>query len=439
QSNAQENTGTVSGRVVDLDGHPVPKLPIYIAPLGIGGGFTQSVYFPNEYSLLHQTQTDGAGRFTISGIPPGSFYFGALPYKIDKLLPQDFEKVLNDFIHVWNTPGYTSEYIDALVNNNFGLAASDYEPDIQIQSLRVQGINFYTPRGSEDIPFGIDSGTHIQNVEVIIKPRMRVQGRVLFNDGTPLANVRVNIRADFRHEGGSGGSRDRPWTDDEGYFVTYLKERFDAPFYTYTISVEYQGLEATAEPIQLAPGDRLDNLTFIFDSSPIAPKPLPPKTKQETKDNAPSTKPENPQKPVSNEAWIVNPASGQAYKRVLCETREEAITQATKEKAHLVTINDEKEQKWLEAVFGHELYWIGLSKTEKNEKWQWQNGEPVTYQNWLPDDYFSETWNADERNFAVTTFEDGKWYAVNPKSVIVYMTEMAIIEKADLKINISKK
>lgn len=403
QPNAQENTGTVSGRVVDLNGHPVAKLPIYIAPLGIGGGFTESVYLPNEYSLLHQTQTDGVGRFTISGISPGSFYFGALPYNIDKRLPHDFEKDLDEFLHVWNTPGYTSEYIDALVYNNFGLAASDYEPDIQIQSLRVQGINFYAPRGTEEIPFGIDSGTHIQNVEVIIKPRMRVQGRVLFNDGIPLANARLKVSVKYRHEGGSGGTGNRPWTDAEGYFVTYLEEFYETPFSTYTISVEYQSLETTAEPIQLAPGNRVDNLTFTFDSPPIPPKPLPPKTKQETKDNAPSTKPENPQKPVSNEVWIVNPANGHAYKRVLCETREEAITQATEEKAHLVTINDENEQKWLEAVFGHELYWIGLSKTEKNEKWQWQNGDRITYENWLSNDYFSESYNDNERDYCLVT------------------------------------
>ncbi|MCY4404492.1 MAG: lectin-like protein [Candidatus Poribacteria bacterium] len=439
QSNAQEKTGTVSGRVVDIDGHPVPKLPIYIAPLGIGGGFTDTVYFPNQYSLLHQTQTDGVGRFTISGIPTGSFYFGVLPYNINKQLPHDFEKDLEHFLHVWNSPGYTSEYIDALIYNNFGLAASDYEPDVKIQSLRVQGINFYTTPGTEEIAFGIDTGTHIENVEVIIKPRMRVQGRVLFNDGTPLANARLKIRADYRSESSSGGTRARPWTDEEGYFVTYLNENYGAPIYTYTISVEYQDLEETAEPIQLAPGDRLDNLTFTLDSPPIAPKPIPPITKPENNELEPSTKPKSSKKPVSNEVWIVNPANRHAYKRILCETVDDAIVQATDEKAHLVTINDEKEQKWLGAVFGHELYWIGLSDTKKEGEWQWQNGEPVKYQNWLPDDYFSETWDADERDNVVITFEDGKWYAVSQNSVIVKMTKMAIIEKADLKINLPEK
>jgi len=432
QSNAQEKTGTVSGRVVDIDGHPVPKLPIYIAPLGIGGGFTDTVYFPDQYSLLHQTQTDGVGRFTISGIPTGSFYFGVLPYNIDKQLPHDFEKVLENFLHMWN-----SARIDAHIHNNFGLEASDFEPDVKIQSLRVQGINFIATPGSEEIPFGIDTGTHIENVEVIIKPRMRVQGRVLFNDGTPLANARLKIRADYRSESRSRGTRARPWTDEEGYFVTYLKELNEVA--SYTISAEYQGLETKADPVQLDPGNRLDGLKFIFDSEPIPPKPLPPKTEPENNELEPSTKPKSSKKPVSNEVWIVNPANRHAYKRILCETVDDAIVQATDEKAHLVTINDEKEQKWLGAVFGHELYWIGLSDTKKEGEWQWQNGEPVKYQNWLPDDYFSETWDADERDNVVITFEDGKWYAVSQNSVIVKMTKMAIIEKADLKINLPEK
>lgn len=54
-------------------------------------------------------------------------------------------------------------------------------------------------------------------------------------------------------------------------------------------------------------------------------------------------------------------------------------------------------------------------------------------------DYFSESWGVKERDYAVTTFADGKWYAVSPKSVIVQMTEMAIIEKVDVKIKQSSK
>ena len=127
--------------------------------------------------------------------------------------------------------------------------------------------------------------------------------------------------------------------------------------------MEYQALETTAEPVLLEPGDRLDGLTFTFDSEPIAAKPPPHKMGF----NPPATPPAP--KPISIPAfetvWIVNPTNGHAYKRIPCESREDAVAQATEEKAHLVTINDAAEQAWLTAVFGHEFYWIGLSDREK--------------------------------------------------------------------------
>lgn len=428
---AQENTGTVSGRVVDIDEHPVPKLAIFIAPLEIAGGWTSTVFLPDDYSLLHRAQTDGSGQFSITGIPQGSFYFGVLPYNIDKRLPHDFEKTL-EYTQSKDFAELNGDYIDAFISNNFGMQKSDFKPDVDILSLSVKGITFYPLGDSDEIGFGIEPGTHIEDVEVIVKPRMRVRGHVLFKDGTPLANARLKMRVKFRREDGSGSSGGSPWIDAEGYFVMYLRERNKAA--SYTFSVEYQGLEATAEPVWLEPGDRLDGLKLIFDSDPIPPKPLPLKTKKEIEKFESSSTPKATQKPESNEVWIVNPTNGHAYKRVHCKTRDDAIAQAIKEKAHLVTINDAAEQKWLAAVFGNEFYWIGLSDAKKEGQWQWHNGEPLTYKNWLSNDYFSESFDANERDYAVITFINGKWYAVSPKSVIVQMTEMAIIEKADVKI-----
>ena len=107
----------------------------------------------------------------------------------------------------------------------------------------------------------------------------------------------------------------------------------------------------------------------------------------------PTTLPKPSPIPVAafDAVWIVNPVNGHAYKRIPCESRDAAVTQATEEKAHLVTINDAEEQTWLSAVFGDEFYWIGLSDAEKEGQWQWDNGEPLTYQNWLPEDFFPRT------------------------------------------------
>ncbi len=422
----QESTGTVTGRFVDINGQPVHKLPLFIAPLEIiNNSWGSTVNLPDDFFLLRRAQTDEEGRFSITGIPKGSFYFGTLPYNIDERLPPDYEKKLEEFLSLDDAMLHP-DYIDVFIANNFGFGYDDFEPDVEIQSLNVKGITFYPAGVAGEVIFGIEPGSHIKDVVVTVQPRMRVQGRVVFKDGTPLSNALLEMQG--RRTSGT------PRTDSNGSFVYYLDEESDTRVYTF--SVKYQGLVAITKPIRLEPGERLAGLQFTFNSKPIAPKPLPPKTEVKPAKTNPKETQET-QQPESNEVWIVNPANRHAYKRVRCKTRDDAIAQAIKEKAHLVTINDAKEQEWLSAVFGYEFYWIGLSKDENETGWQWQNGEAITYKNWLSNDYFSETWDANERKHVVTTFVDGKWYAVSPKSVIVKMTEFAIIEKGDIKIKTS--
>lgn len=438
---AQEDTGTVTGRVVDLDGNPVVGLPIFIAPLYVDGtGYMRTVVLPYQHAQLRRARTDREGRFSIMDVPSGPVYIGALPDDIDKRLPEDFEKIVDEFTSGRDWGETTVDEIEAFDSSNFGMASEDFEPDVEILFIRVQGLTLYPRTDSAEIAFGLKSGAHLKDVEVIVQPRMRVRGRVLFKDGTPLANTRVGLYARSRTVDGSGssGSGGNLWTDTEGYFVYYIDEKDDPAFYTF--SVEYQDLAVEAEPIRLDPGARFDGLTLTFDSEPIPPKQLPQKI--ETDELEPlSPAWEVPSVPaVSHDVWVVNPENGHAYKRIHCETRDDAIAQATEEKAHLVTINDAAEQAWLEAVFGHKFYWIGLSRipttgvlSKRAKKWwQWDNGDPITYANWLPSEFFSEVLDANERDYAVMTLSDGKWYAVSPDSVIWDMTEMAILEKADV-------
>ena len=73
--------------------------------------------------------------------------------------------------------------------------------------------------------------------------------------------------------------------------------------------------------------------------------------------------------------------------------------------------------------------WASSNATQ----WRWESGEPITYANWLPDYIFGESLDISERVYAVMmTFNDGKWYAVGPDSLVWRMTEMAILEKADM-------
>ncbi len=424
---AEKETATFSGSVVYTDGNPVAGLPVFIAPAEIEGEWIDTLFFPDEYSKLRRADTDANGQFSITNIPQGSVYFGVLPYNIDKRLPNDFEEIVDNWVsRDWRK--ITQADLDAFVAKGFGMIHSDFEPDVEILSLRVQGTTFYSKYDFDPIVFGVEPGAHIKNAQITVQSRMRIRARVVFRNGTPLTNAHLRLRyragnADGRGHRQAGGDI---WTDTDGYFVYYLDEKDDTAHYTF--SIEYQELSAEAAPVQLEPGDRLDGLMFTFDSEPIPPKAASRKAETDTPD--PLSTPAPSSKSISHEPWIVNPTNGHAYKRVSCESREDAVAQATAEKAHLVTINDAKEQAWLTAVFGQECHWIGLSNVGK--KWQWNNGEPVIYENWLPDDFFSESFDAIERAHAIMTFTDGKWYAVAPKSVLLRMTEMAILEKADV-------
>ena len=420
---AEEETGTFSGRVVDVEGNPVPKLPVMIGPaMAIGPGI-RSAFFPMQYPTVRRTLTDANGRFSITGIAPGLSYFGALPYDIEARLPEDVAKAMEE------------EDIAALHASGIMEMADDFEPDVEVLSLRIRGITFYSRTDHEQIGFSVRSGTHIENVEVTVQPRMRIRGRIVFKDGTPLADARVHLRFRSRTVDGTGSGEagGKPRTDAAGYFVHYLDEKDDAAFYTF--SVKYQDISAEAGPIRLDPGERLDGLTLTFDSEPIAPQPSPHEIAFDPSTGPP---PRRRSIPGSEEVWIVNPANLHAYKRIYCETRDHAVEQAKAANAHLVTINDAAEQTWLAEVFGHKLYWIGLSRVlpasaaADATQWRWESGEPITYANWLPDYIFAESLDVSGRVYAVMTFTDGQWYAVGPDSLLWRMTEMAILEKADV-------
>ena len=418
---AQEETGTFSGRVVDVEGNPIAELPVMIGPTRVTGHGLIGAFAPMSYPNTRRARTDADGRFTITDITPRMSYFSALPQNVDVLFPNDLEAKIAKAIA-------EKDFATIHASGVTEMETEDFEPDFEVLSLDIGGITFYPRDDFSQIGFSFEPGSHIKNVKVIVQPRMQIRGRVLFKDGTPLRNARLRLGFSYTHGNGHGSSGGSPRTDADGYFLFCLDEKDDTANYTFL--VEYQALEATAGPVLLKPGDRLDGLTFTFDSEPIAPKPPPHKMGFKPPTKLPPPKPIAI--PAFDTVWIVNPANGHAYKRIPCESRDAAVAQATKEKAHLVAINDVAEQAWLTAVFGHEFYWIGLSDAEKEGQWQWDNGEPVTYENWLPDDFFSESTDADEKDYVITTFTDGKWYAVSPNSLLLRMTAMAILEKADM-------
>ena len=420
---AQGETGTFAGRVVDVAGNPVADLPIFVWHFEVEDelDWFASAFFPADYPLLRRARTDADGRFSIVGIPPGPAYCGALPFDIEARLPSHVKEMSAEEIDAFFLNALESGSLESLVSSSFGMEQADFEPDVEVLSLRIHGISFYPRNDYEEILFGIRPGMQVENAIVTVQPRMRLRGQILLKDGAPLSNARVglNVRSRQADGRGTGGSSSAPWTDAEGYFVHYLNEKDNDAF--YTVVAVYKGLEAETEPVLLKPGERYDGLVLRFDSEPSSSEP---ETQVKTE---PAAAPKPKPKLGSNEVWIVNPANSRAYKRILCETRDEALTLAAAEDAQLVSINDADEQQWVSAVFGGDFYWIGLSRTATG--WQWSDGTPVTYENWLPTDFFSEQSDASEHNAALMTIEDGKWYRVNAASVITRLTRMAIIEK----------
>lgn len=359
---AQEATSTLSGRVVDVQGNPVVGFKLAVEPFEGIYGEKQREDIPSL-----ESQTDGAGRFSIPNIVPVSVQL----------------------------VGYTSGYA--------------------LQSIRIGVMTVYQ---HESPPFGgiafdIKPGTHIKDIEVKVKPRMRIRMQIVSADGKPLADARVGLKIRDRYLNGEGhgGTSCATRTDDGGYLVQYV----DTPA-LYTITVNYQGISATAEPFSLQEGERKDDLIFTFETESISTHSSSGRVEASA---ASSTSPS-----AGAGVWVVNPTNGHAYKSISCKSWDDANSQAVAEDAHLVAINDEAEQKWLLEIFGWQPYWIGLTDFAKEGEWSWTSGEPVTYTNWAPHEPM-DTDSGDEDY--VVMFEE--WSDVGTKSMDWEFTRMAIIER----------
>ena len=383
---AQDTTCTLSGRVVDVQGNPIASISIVIEPFAIVDGRMESAFLlkefmPEAYVPLIKSQTDEAGRFSVTGVKPGPIQFVVQPahLPVDGMLSPDLY---------------------------------DLAPDAEVLSIEIGAITFYPSEPGQPpfggITFAIEPGVHLENVEVTVKPRMRIRGQIVFADGTPLANAEIglNVRQRDFDGTGSGSSSGGRQTDDAGYFVKYV----DEPGF-YTVVVEFQGLSATSEQLTLEAEQRYDNLVLTFNSEPILIEPTPKWVE-----------------PDHTGQWVLNPANNHSYKRVHCESWDDAQAKAVAEGAHLVSINDAAEQQWLVSIFGTAPCWIGLTDLVKEGGWGWTNGEPLTYINWA----FRKLIDADrgEEDYVFMGLSpDGRWHKVGPQSPEWHMPRMTILEK----------
>ena len=408
---ADEELSGLSGKVVDLEGNAVAGFVFGIQPVQLHDGFLQAEH--DFLQSLFKGQTDSMGAFTVSDIQPELVQLIALP------------DIPLDTFEMFDPERFPPEGEIPLELMRLG----SREPDKRIFSIQVGKVTFFNmgePGFSEGITFALKPGVTIENVKVTVKPRLRIRGRVVYADGTPLANAEADLTMEQNHEfrPNHGGTLSTNFfTDADGYFIQYP----DEPGF-YTLSVEYNDLSAGAGPFLLKDGVQPEEIVLTLEgkADPIEPPtdsiPVPGDIEFR----------ELPALPPAKSVWIINPTNGHAYKKIRCEDWRDAQRKAVEEGAHLVSINDEAEQHWLEVIFTHKPFWIGLTDVEKEGEWQWDSGEPVTYTNWTTQPIFPDRLPDTEKDYVVATFRQGAWQSAGPESPLWRMARQAIIEKDGL-------
>ena len=330
------------------------------------------------------------------------------------------------------------------------------EPDKRIISIQVGKVTFFShtemrgPAFFSGLTFALKPGVMLKNVKITVKQRLRIQARIVYADGAPVANARGNLRMRYGREDSprSGGTHGTNFfTDADGNFTQYR----DEPGF-YTLSINYNGLSGGAAPFLLKDGVAPENLVITLDGNPPdverpmdrrigADAPIEQGKATAGAGNVVVEEVEIPAKVAARavlppqlpkppkSVWVINPTNGHAYKKIRCQDWHDAQRQAVEEGAHLVSINDEAEQHWLQVIFRSHSSWIGLTDVEKEGEWKWDSGEPVTYTNWTTQPVFPDGQPETEKDYVVFTFRNGEWQSVGPKSHFWRSTREAIIEK----------
>jgi hypothetical protein len=406
--NTQDNSATFSGKLIDVEGKPIAGHIVTLYPVQMSDSGSV-IYQPimtiaaSPGFLTARTNKEGVFTFT-EDIDPGMIRLGLIPSKtLDKIRKPNMK-----------------EY--------------DLKSEYDLVSVKIGAMTFYADdHGPGTTTFSLQTDRKIQNVVVVARPEMWIEGKIVFADRKPLSNAPVLLKVESRKQDKTGGLSygDRIHnTDSKGNFLYGLFYYHNEPK-LYKVSVEYQELSAASEEFLIQGGSHYKGLTLMLNGDsndiPDNPKPL----EQPT---LPGMMPLS--KKITPEQWIVNPTNGHAYIRIICQNLEVAKDQAAAERAYLVAINDKVEQEWLSGVFGNELYWIGLHKDETKGQWQWDNGEPLTYTNWGPEDRFKRDFISEgEKTAGIITFVDGEWHAIAPGDLFWNVTQMALLEKDDSRVS----
>ena len=133
--------------------------------------------------------------------------------------------------------------------------------EYEIRTIEIEGVTFYLdplnvsrpPWQEGGFSIAIAPDADIKAVEITVRFRMRIRGRVLLTDGTPLREAEIQFEIDQRsRDGRRRGSKGYPRNlDGDGYFFEYVEE----PGF-YTVAVAYQGQFAESMALLLEEGQR---------------------------------------------------------------------------------------------------------------------------------------------------------------------------------------
>lgn len=396
---AEEMLGGFSGKVVDLEGKGVANFTFAIQPMQLHNDSLVPAYEPIPW------QADSTGAFTVNDIRPGFVQLSALPDILMNAFDPEKREIPLKFMR-----------------------RGRIEPDKEIISIQIGKVTLFNmgdPDFYEGLTFALKPGETIENLKIIVKPRLRIRGRIVYADDTPGANAELELDMEWRHETRPGYTRNRgvhPFTDADGYFVQYV----DKPGF-YTLSMEHNDLFASAGPVLIKDDVQPKELLLTLEGKLDVVKPPPKIIKAPGK-----IKFREPPVPPAKGVWVINPANGHAYKKIQCEDWQDAQRKAVEEGAHLVSINDEAEQRWVQVIFGGDPFWIGLTDAEKEGEWQWDSGEPVTYTNWVIYPIVRDKSPDTEKDYVVFTFIRGEWQSISPKNLLWEVAKQAVIEKDGL-------
>ena len=259
----------MSGKVVDPEGNPVAGFTFAIQPMQLRngalqpeGGFPQfqrppeGMEDPGMPRTISTVKTDPDGAFTVTNIQPGLVQLNA----VSSAMLNAFEKVDPEQIRQGAPIPPELMQFERL------------EPDIEIVSIQIGKVTFFykderhVPAFMKGLTFALKPGVTLENVKITVKTRLRIHGRIVYADDTPVINANGRLRMQQRDESNpnsSGSHSTEFFTDADGYFTQYR----DEPGF-YTLSVKYNDLSGGAGPFLLKDSVEPENLVITLDGNP---------------------------------------------------------------------------------------------------------------------------------------------------------------------------